>query len=77
MTDIVERIRSVFDDSEEIAGFLSDDDAYEYKEAGVHLLGLYKSALEAADEIERLRKRVVELEASDILDKDLRTYNGY
>lgn len=31
----------------------------------------------AADEIERLRKRVAELEAGDILDKDLRTYNGY
>lgn len=34
-------------------------------------------AWKAAHEIERLRKRVAELEAGDILDKDLRTYNGY
>ena len=50
---VVERIRQVFDDTEEIASWC--DETYEGRETRVHLLGLYASALEACDEIEVLR----------------------
>lgn len=44
---------------------------------GGHDQRIWKVMDEGADEIERLRKRIEELEAIDILEKDLRTYNGY
>jgi len=53
MSDVVKKIRNVFDDTEEIASWC--DDTYEGRETYAHLLGLYETALEAASEIERLR----------------------
>jgi regulator of replication initiation timing len=52
MSDIVKRIREVFDDTPEIVDMC--DESYEGQEIASHLQGLYEAALEAADEIERL-----------------------
>ena len=51
--DIVERIRTVFNDTEEIASWC--DKTYNGRETQSHLLGLYAAALEACKEIEQLR----------------------
>jgi hypothetical protein len=57
--DIVEHIRIAFDDTKEVASWC--DDSYWGEETRTHLLGLYKAALDACKEIERLR-----LENSDL-----------
>lgn len=51
--NVVEIIREVFDDTEEIASWC--DETYNGRETQIHLLGLYAHALEACDEIERLQ----------------------
>lgn len=51
--DIVQRIRTVFSDTNEVAAWC--DNTYFGRETRAHLTGLYKAALEACDEIERLR----------------------
>lgn len=53
--DIVKRIRTAFDDTEEVASWC-DDETYEGEEMRTHLLGLHEAALEACDEVERLRR---------------------
>jgi hypothetical protein len=57
--DIVEHIRIAFDDTKEVASWC--DDSYWGEEMRTHLLGLYRAALDACKEIERLR-----LENSDL-----------
>jgi hypothetical protein len=59
MSDVVKKIRNVFDDTEKIASWC--DDTYEGRETYTHLLGLYETALEAASEIELLRAALTEL----------------
>jgi DNA repair exonuclease SbcCD ATPase subunit len=56
MSDIVKRIREVFDDTPEIVDMC--DESYEGQEIASHLQGLYDAALEAADEIERLENQL-------------------
>jgi hypothetical protein len=56
MSDIVERIREVFDDTPEIVDMC--DESYEGQEIASHLQGLYEAALEAANEIEQLREKM-------------------
>jgi DNA repair exonuclease SbcCD ATPase subunit len=56
MSDIVKRIREVFDDTPEIVDMC--DESYEGQEIASHLQGLYETALEAADEIERLENQL-------------------
>jgi predicted nuclease with TOPRIM domain len=53
--DIVESIRTVYDDTEELASWC-DTDTYEGAEIRTHLIGLYEAALEACNEIERLKR---------------------
>jgi len=53
MSDVVERIRYVFDDTDEVASWC--DNTYYGRETYTHLHGLYEAALAAADEIEQLR----------------------
>ena len=59
MSDIVERIREVFDDTPEIVDMC--DESYEGQEIASHIQGLYEAALEAADQIERLRAALVKI----------------
>jgi hypothetical protein len=51
--DIVKYIRTVFSDTDEVAAWC--DNTYFGRETRAHLTGLYKAALEACKEIERLR----------------------
>ena len=50
---LVETIRTVYEDTEELVELI-DTETYEGAELHTHLLGLYKAALKAADELERL-----------------------
>jgi DNA repair exonuclease SbcCD ATPase subunit len=59
MSNVVKRIREVFSDTPEIVDMC--DESYEGQEIASHLQGLYEAALEAADEIERLREEIQEL----------------
>jgi DNA repair exonuclease SbcCD ATPase subunit len=56
MSDIVKRIREVFDDTPEIVDMC--DESYEGQEIAEHLQGLYEAALEAANKIERLENQL-------------------
>lgn len=53
--DIVERARTTYSDTEEIAGWC-DVSTYEGAETAIHLLGMYETLQEMAKEIERLRE---------------------
>jgi hypothetical protein len=53
-SDIVKHIRIAFDDTKEVASWC--DDTYYGEETRTHLLGLYRAALDACKEIERLRR---------------------
>lgn len=52
-SSVVETIREVFDDTEEVASWC--DETYNGRETRTHLLGLYAYALQACDEIEVLQ----------------------
>jgi regulator of replication initiation timing len=69
MSDIVKRIREVFDDTPEIVDMC--DESYEGQEIASHLQGLYETALEAADEIERLREMGADWRAAMTENHDL------
>ena len=58
----VMRIREVFADNDEIASWI-DQSSYEGAETYTHLVGLYETALAAADEIESLTEALERIKA--------------
>ena len=69
MSDIVERIREVFSDTPEIIDMC--DESYEGQEIASHIQGLYDAALEAANEIGRLREMRADWRAAMAENHDL------
>lgn len=64
MTDLVERLRTTWEDSEEIAGWQRGNlPEYEARETEDHILTMHKALHEAADEIERLRELLKDIRA--------------
>jgi hypothetical protein len=58
-SDILDQI-SLYSDSEEVAAGVGKNDTYWGEEGEVHILGLWKVALELAEEVKMLRDELAE-----------------